>query len=92
MAIYEVVRTAQPSDVSEDELLTIAEAAELTGLTNQALGGRLDTGSLRWFQRTDDVTGSVRRYVLRSEVMQLKRDRAKGKGTISGRRGRVVDA
>ena len=75
--VYEVVRVAKSAKgVGEDDLLSMAEAAELAECNLQMIGDRLDNGTLRWFQMSPTLGQCVRRRLLRSEVETLREELA----------------
>lgn len=77
--MLQVVKTKQEVTVDEDDIITLAEAARLSGKTLPSIGVMLDRGTLPWYEYPPAMPGRAgSRYTSKSAVlalMQRKRPR-----------------
>ena len=69
-----------------DELVTIAEAARLAGVSEQAISQRIQRGSLRGYTDPNAPERQGRKRVRRSDVMRREPDDPAGRGNGGGER------
>lgn len=84
--MLQVVKTRQPVEVDENDVITLAEAARLCGKTLPSIGVMLDRGTLPWYEYTPAMPGrSGARYTSRAAVLALaQRKRASGQRRRKG--------
>lgn len=77
--MLEVVKTSRPIDLTESDVITLAEAARISGRSLPSIGVMLDRGSLPWYEYPANIPGkSGARYTSRAAVLALPKDKTRG--------------
>lgn len=70
--MLEFVRVSRPTNLSEEDVVTLADAARLSSRSLAVIGAMLDRGSLPWYEYPSGVPGkSGARFTSRSAVLSL---------------------
>ena len=82
----------KPVEVSEEELMSITEAAERLGVTPQTVEGLNLRGRMRWIRDTSEPNSRKQGRVLREDVLrELARRRGRREDRrLNRKRGRPV--
>ena len=78
MVYYQVHRVARKADVDAADVISLADAARIRGCAVQVISTMVQTGTLPWIQRTDDMDAGATRFTLRSVVEALPAKRTGG--------------
>lgn len=86
--MIQMVRMPQTVELSESDVITLAEAARMSGRSIAVISGMLDRGTLPWYEYTPAMSGrSGARYTSRAAVLALaQRRRATGQRKRAGSR------
>ena len=77
--MLEFVRVPRPATLDENDVVTLADAARLSGRSMAVIGAMLDRGSLPWFEYAPGIPGrSGARYTSRSAVEALPKEKTRG--------------
>lgn len=70
-----VKRTVEPAEVEESDLISLDEAARMSGRSISAIAAMMERGTLPWFQflPPSDEGKRIQRFTSRQAVQQLKR-------------------
>jgi len=79
--VIQIVRTEQHVDVDENDLISVAEAARLSGRSISTIIGMMESGTLPWYQLPfGSERKRIPKFTSRQAVLALMRQRAqKGK-------------
>jgi hypothetical protein len=69
--VVEVTRCRRPTKAERDDLITLAEAARLSGRSLPVISGMLDRGRLPWYELPSDTPGYHARLTSRRAVLAL---------------------
>lgn len=70
--MIQMVRVPQTVELSESDVITLAEAARISGRSIAVISGMLDRGTLPWYEYTPAMPGrSGARYTSRAAVLAL---------------------
>lgn len=81
--MFEVVKTTQEIQIDERELVSIDEAAKISGRSISAIAAMLERGTLPWYQflSPDSSEGKrIQRFTSKKAVQQLTKRKTKKAG------------
>lgn len=83
MIEVEIQRKTRKVQVQEDDIISLAEAAQVSGRTVQAIGAMVDAGKLPWLEWgvIAKTEGRTQRFTRRSAVLALPAKSNRGPNT-----------
>ena len=77
--MLETVKTQKVVEINESDIVTLVEAARLTGRNMSSIGIMLDRGSLPWYEYPPDIPGKAgQRYTSRAALAKLPAEKTRG--------------
>ena len=77
--MLEYVKAPRKVDLDENDVITLADAARLSGRSLPSIGVMLDRGSLPWYEYQANVPGkSGARFTSRAAVSKLPKGKTRG--------------
>lgn len=93
--MIEIVRTTRPVKVDESDLISLKEAAELTGRKMSGIGNMLDRGALPWYELPAPPglkPTRTQRYTSRAALSKLPAEKTRGLAARKTRKPRATKA
>lgn len=84
--MMEIIRVARPVEISESDVITLSEAARLSGRSIAVISGMLDRGTLPWYVPSSGLPGRMPRFTSRAAVLALPAPDPRRRGRRRGGR------